>query len=228
MTDSWRLQHWIGDAATLHARQFEPPLTRTVAVLEVQRPALVLGSTQPDVVVDADGAVAAGLDVARRRSGGGAVLLEPGGVTWVDVVIPRDDPLWDDDVSRSFFWLGEAWALALGPFTDVELVVHRGALVRTPWSSLVCFAGVGAGEVMGVGPDGAPDAKVVGMAQRRTRAGARFQCAVHHRWNPARLLTALALDAPRRAEASDALAGAAVEVAATGEELVNALVSQLP
>jgi lipoate-protein ligase A len=36
--------------------------------------------------------------------------------------------------------------------------------------------------------------KTLGMAQRRTRHGALFQCAVPLRWEPERLLTLLALD----------------------------------
>jgi len=51
-------------------------------------------------------------------------------------------------------------------------------LIRTRWSSDVCFAGAGPGEVM-VG-----DAKLVGISQRRTRDAARFQSMVHLRWRP--------------------------------------------
>ena len=86
---------------------------RAVHVFEVERPALVLGSAQPDDVVDRAACAAAGVEVVRRRSGGGAVLLEPGGVVWVDVELPRGDPLWDDDVGRAAWWLGERWAVAL-------------------------------------------------------------------------------------------------------------------
>ena len=56
---------------------------------------------------------AAGVDVVRRRSGGGVVLLVPGECLWLDVVVPRDDPRWDDDVARAMWWLGEVWCQAL-------------------------------------------------------------------------------------------------------------------
>jgi lipoate---protein ligase len=176
---SWTRVDLVGSAAELHARPFDPPATRTVLVLEVVRPALVLGSTQDDAIVDVDAAGRLGVDIARRHSGGGAVLLQPGAALWVDVEIPRDDPLWDDDVGRATWWLGDAWHRALG--LD-GLAVHRGALVRTPGSELVCFAGLGPGEVTT-----ATGAKVVGIAQRRTRAGARFQCAVPLAWDAATL-----------------------------------------
>lgn len=42
----------------------------------------------------------------------------------------------------------------------------------------MCFAGLGPGELT------AGSRKVVGIAQRRTRDHARFQCAVLHRWEP--------------------------------------------
>ena len=39
-------------------------------------------------------------------------------------------------------------------------------------------------------------AKLVGISQRRSRAGARFQCAVHTRWSPATLVGLLTADVP--------------------------------
>jgi lipoate-protein ligase A len=135
-------------------------------MFEVDQPALVLGSTQPMIDLD-------GIEVVRRRSGGGAVYLEPGGTLWVDVVVPRGDELWDDDVGRATYWLGEAWAAAVGG----GAVVHRGPMVRTEWSDLVCFAGLGPGEVT---VDGR---KVVGISQRRSRAAARFQCVTYETWD---------------------------------------------
>jgi lipoate-protein ligase A len=163
-------------------------------------PAVVLGSTQPHDVVDADRAAEAGLDVVRRGTGGGAVLVVPGGQAWLDLWLPRGDPLWDDDVIRSTRWLGDAWARALGTLGVAGLDVHTGRAVCTSWSSLVCFAGVGPGEVTLRG------AKVVGIAQRRTREGARWHASVALSWEPARLATVLALDERRAALAPVELA----------------------
>ena len=69
----------------------------------------------------------AGIEVVRRRSGGGAVLLVPGEVLWVDVVVPRDDALWDDDVGRATHWLGELWVRALTRCGVAGATVHTGA-----------------------------------------------------------------------------------------------------
>ena len=170
----------------------------------------MLGSTQPFEVVDAGAAARAGVAVVRRRSGGGAVLVRPGEVVWVDVFVPVGDPLWSPDVGRATHWLGRVWAESLG---DLGYAArwHDGPLVTTPWSRLVCFAGLGPGEVR-VGGSGARagDAKVVGVSQRRTRAGALFQCAALLRWAPADLVGLLALDDARRRQAPPELAGAAV------------------
>lgn len=148
-------------------------VVRSVYVLEVDRDALVLGSTQPDdVVTDRPGGP--GVEVVRRHSGGGAVYLAPGNAVWLDVEIPRGDPWWDDDVGRASWWLGERWAAALGDLGVPSPTVYRGGLAEQPWSKLACFAGLGPGEVT-AGPLGP---KVLGISQRRTRGGARFQCAV--------------------------------------------------
>lgn len=197
-----------GSAAAFHALPFPEPLTApTVWVFDVDHPALVLGSAQPDAVVDRDAAARAGVEVVRRRSGGGAVLLESGASLWIDVLLPHADPRWSDDVGRATYWLGEAWAAALAT-VGLAGEVHRGGLERAPWGSLVCFAAVGPGEVTVSGR------KVVGVSQRRTRAGARFQCVVLARWDPDPLLWLLRLPDEERLAARVALAERATGVGA--------------
>jgi lipoate-protein ligase A len=197
------VEHHRGSAAAFHERVVPDPVEPALWWFEVERPAVVLGSTQRDDVVDADAARAAGVEVARRRSGGGAVLLEPGGSIWIDVILPATDPRWDPDVGRSFRWLGEAWRAVLVGLGVAGPSVHDGPLVRGPWSDLVCFAGLGPGEVTVDGQ------KMVGISQRRTRSGARFQCALVLRWDPTVLIDVLALSAERRAQARVDLTGVA-------------------
>ncbi len=128
------------------------------------------------------------LAVVRRRGGGGAVLVEPGGQVWIDVWVPRGDPLWEDDVVVAARWLGEAWAAALAATGMVQLAVHGGRSVAAPWSDAVCFAGAGPGEVLA----GNPPRKVVGLTQHRSRDGARLATMACTRWQPAALVGALA------------------------------------
>lgn len=192
MTGGWAVERLRGSPAELHAIQMPDPAHRAVWILDATEAALVLGSTQPEVVVQ-------GLEVCRRNSGGGAVLVRPAEVLWIDVLVPRTDEWWDDDVGRAAHWLGETWRDALRTGT-----VHTDTLVSTSWSSQICFAGVGPGEVL---IDGR---KVVGISQRRTRAGARFQCAVLRTWDPSELARIFAPDEWR--EVADLLEPAAVGV----------------
>lgn len=152
------------------------------------------------------------------------MVVEPEAVAWIDVYLPQDDPLWVSDVGRSFWWLGGVWADALSALGVHGAEVHRRRPITTAWSSKVCFAGVGAGEVTVRG------SKVVGMSQRRTRAGALFQCAALVQWDAQRLLDVLALAHAEREEAAAALVGAAVGVGpAVGvDDLEQSLLSHLP
>jgi lipoate-protein ligase A len=139
--------------------------------------------------------------------------MEPGGLVWVDVFVPAGDALWEVDVGRAFAWLGRVWAAAVGGGARP----HAGPLVTTPWSGLVCFGGLGPGEVT---VDGA---KAVGMSQRRTRAGALFQCAALLEWRPERLVDHLALSDDERRRAAAELAGVARGVDVSAEAFVNRL-----
>jgi lipoate-protein ligase A len=139
---------------------------------------------------------------------------------WADVFVPAGDPLWTDDVGHAFRWLGPVWTSALHAL-GVDARWHEGPLLETRWSRLVCFAGVGPGEVL-VG-----DRKVVGMSQRRTRAGARFQCAALRVWDADALLAVLALPGDERDDAAAELRTVASGVDADLERLEAALVTQL-
>lgn len=190
-----RIEQIRGSAATFHERELPPEPGRHLWWFEVDRPAVVLGSSQSETTVDLAACEAAGMQVVRRRSGGGAVMLLPHEVMWLDVIIDRDDARWDDDVGRAMWWIGEAWIQALtelgvGAGGTGPLAVHREGLVSNPWSRLVCFAGLGPGEVTLNGH------KLVGISQRRTRGVARFQCAVYRQWRPEVLINVLAPPRP--------------------------------
>ncbi len=208
------------------------PGVKRLAVCHPTQPAIVLGSTQSSDVVDADAAQVAGMDVVRRRSGGGAVLVTPDDPVWVDLWLPVGDPLWRADVTGAFGWVGAAWAAALGHHGLAGLEVQgSGPGACTSWSSLICFGGVGAGEVSIRGR------KVVGLAQRRNRSGAWFHTACVRHWDPTLLVEMLDLPSGKRAAAVEGLAGAVTGVtdevtarggsAPTGASLVAAFVDSL-
>jgi lipoate-protein ligase A len=226
----WLVDHLTGGTSALLQRDALHAPRRRVTLLELDRPALVLGSTQRDSIVDASAARSSGIDIGRRRTGGGAVFLDPNDSLWVDIVIPRDDVLWRDDIAHAFGWLGTAWADALVALGVREPGVNEAAACHSVLGRLICFAGLGFGEVS------SPAGKIVGLSQRRGRDGAWFQCAVLRRWDtePYRSLLAPSLAVVSAgaggAEGVDAaLAGIRVQpVPFDDRELVEALVAHLP
>jgi lipoate---protein ligase len=182
----YRLVRSRSTAADFHGRTVPDPAHREIWQHDVTEPALVLGSTQDRSIVDLDACRRAGVDVVRRRSGGGAVLLVPGEVTWIDVIVPVGAAGWSDDVHGPMVWLGRHLAeviTSLGGADDV--IVHEGAMRSTPWSRQVCFDGLGAGELL---LDGR---KLVGISQRRTRHAARLQCCWYSSYAPESLVELL-------------------------------------
>lgn len=167
-----------------------------------EKPVLVLGSRQDPHAVDREACARRGVEVVRRRSGGGAVLVGENQLIWFDVLLTRDHPGWDDDVRQSFMWLSEQLAYVLRTF-GIEPVIHRGPMRNTAWSDLVCFGGLGPGEITVDGK------KLVGISQRRTRNVARYQVAILRRWQPAELLALFPLGSAASDEAEHALRGAA-------------------
>lgn len=194
---AWHSVDHRGPVADLHAVDLD--LTqRTLAWMQPTAAGLALGSAQRVDSVRADVAARHDVAICRRRSGGGAVLVVPGEMVWLDVVVPRGDRWWDDDVARSMIWLGEVWAAALADLGTVA-DVHPGPFLRSPWSATVCFTGLGAGEVT---VDGR---KLVGISQRRTRTGARLQSMAHLVFR-AELMADLVVDGPPASELAAAVA----------------------
>ncbi len=210
-TGAWAVPVEIrhGTAGALHAEW--PAADRTPGEPHAARcipegPAVVMGSTQPASDIDAARATAAGLAIDRRRSGGGAVVVAADGPVWIDVWVPRGHPRWDEDVDRAFDWIGELWVTVLDRIGLTGCSAHTGPYAATTrWSSAVCFGGVGRGEVVVSG-----GRKVVGLAQRRGRTGARFHCACLLSWDPQAVVDVLALDADARRAALAELRPAAV------------------
>lgn len=214
---SWKISRASGTAEEHHSHDLSS-WDRSVTLLEHSDTALVIGSTQDAADIDVAVARTAGISVVRRRSGGGAVFLRPNESVWIDVVIPKTDELWTDDVSASSLWLGDLWCTTLAQLGVPQLAVHRGAMVKTPMSRTICFDGLAPGEVTSAGQ------KVVGISQRRTREGARFQCVVYRVWEPRSWRGCLAsIDAQRTL---DEIAVACV--GASGDDILVTLVAGLP
>ncbi len=198
---AWVRHDHRGGADELHALDVVPGEGPAVWSLAVDRPAVVLGSAQPDADVDARLAAHLGFAVARRRSGGGAVVLVPGEVLWCDLVVPAGDLAVATDVGVQFVAAGERWRAALVAcgLDPASLLVLPAAVRPGVLGRVVCFGGVGPGEVVVVGPgwptagpDPEPGAKLVGLSQRRSRAGVRVQGLVHRHLDVGRTAALLA------------------------------------
>ena len=217
MTDRqvpWERHDWYGSAADFHA--LNPAPTRALWWCSVNAPAIILGSTQQESDVDAAVASQLGLDVVRRRSGGGAVYVHPTESVWIDVTIPKDDPLFVDDISSSMLWLGDVFVEALSPWVSAE--TYRGVFEVGADGRSVCFASTSPGEVF-VGNN-----KLVGISQRRGRDGARLQCVLYRSWQPELWTPSLKSIDVRERIASLPVA----TISASAVDIVSAVLTALP
>ena len=207
--------------AAFHARPLVPtPRELWVPCLD-DATTLVLGSSQNVETIDRSQLATKGIELTRRRSGGGAVLVSRHDVVWFDVVLPHGDPLWNDDVGQAFHWLGEAVRTALADL-GLDTEVHTGRPIETEWSTRLCFAGVGHGELL---LDGR---KLVGISQRRTRDMARFQVALLRRWSGSTHADLLALSDTERPRAARRLDALAVGVDLEPDRVIGAVSEALP
>jgi lipoate-protein ligase A len=139
-------------------------------------PALVLGSGQrpPEGWAPPDG-----LPLARRGTGGGAVLCDPD-YLMLDIALPPDDSHILDDVTESYRWLGERLLSALTRLGFRGLSLMAPGVLRQLDESAreagrtACFAGLGPYELLD-----ARGHKLVGLAQRRRRGGVLLQAAAY-------------------------------------------------
>jgi lipoate-protein ligase A len=197
---------------------------RLCVFCEVTDVALVLGSAQPASDADLARCSELGVDVTRRRCGGGAVIVRPRAQLWLDAFLPAGDPLFDQDVGRSFRWLGEIWADALaasGAAEPTRIDVTASGQRPSPWARRLCFGSLGAGEVTIGGR------KVVGIAQRRTRDGSWFHSMAPVEDTASLLVDCLALSPSEAAQARQQLEAVSAPVSVPIAAMRHALVERL-
>jgi lipoate---protein ligase len=182
MAEVWRrLRPSIDTASSLHARaealldamtDDTPP---SAGWSQAQPRSLVLGRSAGDPVADLEAAARLGIEVVRRRSGGGPVVWD-GNLLGLDVWLPRGHPLAPDDVVETYRWLGEALASGLQEVGVSSARVLGIDEARAGWPGSTpadlaagrsCFGGLSPYEVVADGR------KVVGLAQVRRPTGTR-------------------------------------------------------
>jgi len=192
----------------------------------VSAPALVLGRAATEPYVDREAARAAGVEVLRRRSGGGPVLWDAGLLS-LDVVLPRGHRLAGDDVVAAYRWLGEAVAGALRALGVPDVAVLSPAEARADPgragpAAVACFGGRSPYEVTAGGR------KAVGLSQARRRQGALFQAGILLGLDVAGLARLLAPPGPARdAFAADLAARAGAPAGLDASRVIVAVEAEL-
>jgi lipoate-protein ligase A len=178
----------LSSDALFDVEQFRTLPGRSAVAHVVGHPTVVLGSAQRAGILKRQHVVEMGAEVVQRRGGGGAVLLRPGDHLWIDAWVPRDDPLWDPDVSVAAAWVGAWWRAALEALNVRDCEVHHGRAVPGRFGALVCFSGRGPGEVF------RRDRKVMGVSQWRSREGSLLRTCAYLHWEPGPLIELLDTD----------------------------------
>lgn len=131
---------------------------------------IVLGCSQSGLVSAVDAARRAGMPLAGRQAGGGAVLVGP----WMlsaSIVLPNSHPLAQDGAVASYRPIGVAFSAALRGMgidactvtpEDLKAAQQFGPKATLPWA---CYGGLSPWEVVAGGR------KIVGLAQVRRRTG---------------------------------------------------------
>lgn len=158
-------------------------------------PAVVLGVGQRREIVDSAACARAGISVAQRTSGGTAVLGNREMLA-LDVALPGDHPLADQDVLGAYHWLGRVFRDALEALTRDgparlalvgidEARADQAAQRTAPRTEaagrrgLACFGTLSPYEVA-LAPDGpAALRKLVGLSQIRKRSVVMFQVGLY-------------------------------------------------
>ncbi len=215
---SSRINRLTGSCEEFHHRPLPVGNNPVISLFTPVQPAIILGSTQERSLINEKLCLANNIEIVKRRSGGGIVFLAKDSTIWIDVEIPREHSLWLNDVGDSSLWLGEVFKNELSELSNVKLELHRGALIKTTWSSLICFAGRGPGEVFTQ-----DSRKVVGISQRRTRDWARFQCAISLQWKPELLLELLNEPRPSISEIQNCGSNLSLDSATVETKMIAAI-----
>lgn len=185
---SWNVCTLRGGAKELHEFRPESEFSRHLYFMEVDRPALVLGSSQRKILELTDLVTRSPFEVCVRDSGGGAVLLEPGSQLWAALYVHPGDPLVQSDISQSFDWLADLSFVALKELGVDSAHIFDGVPVRTPLSKVLCFGGISYGELS------VESRKLVGISQRRGKDWVIFHLAILIRDRQLDVLDVLAPD----------------------------------
>ena len=201
----WVAFHKAGDVQALHSLVNEDWSLPAIWVMSPTDSSLVLGSSQDDACINYEYARKIDVGIARRRTGGGAVFVDPHTLFWIDLFVPRGHHLWNDDIEVASIWMGGVWRNALDSL-GVDSQIHDRPFVKDSLAELVCFGGRAPGELL------IRKKKILGISQRRTKQGVRFQCALSLGWRPEEWVDLFTASSIKDLESAIFAAGTSVRV----------------
>ncbi len=164
----------LSDALSRHAE------VATIWWHSTEETALILGAGQKASEIDLAACRAAQVRVV-GRNGGGTAVYASSSLVGLDVALPPDHRLIDQDVVESYCWLGETWAAALNalgiPARTVSVTEARntreGPGPNVHSVAAACFGALSPYEVLSNGK------KIVGLSQVRRRGRELLQSGVY-------------------------------------------------
>jgi len=131
----------------------------------------VLGNAQRSLRNIIEQRIDGRIELLERQAGGGAVLTGPWMVS-TSIVLPHGHPLLCDSLVGCYRWLGQLHAVALAEFgvpasaLPAPALPLANAMINVRTVNWACFGALSPWEVVDAGYR-----KLVGLAQRRQRAG---------------------------------------------------------
>tara|TARA_B100001250_G_scaffold362589_1_gene341382 strand:+ start:154 stop:846 length:693 start_codon:yes stop_codon:yes gene_type:complete len=182
--NSWTIETKYSETALAHEANLEEWRKPTIWIIEPKDSCLVLGKSQRGrPFLDLGYLKEQSINLAARQSGGGAVLVSPEDMLWVDVFVPKESKFWIADIAEASIWIGGIWRNALKRL-DIECFLFDEKFSRSEASDLICFLGRAPGELF------IDNRKILGISQRRSKFGTRFQCALIINWKPEHMVAA--------------------------------------
>ena len=182
--NSWTIETKYSETALAHEANLDEWQQPTIWVIEPNDSCLVLGKSQRGrAFLNLSYLEEQSINLAVRHSGGGAVLVAPEDMLWVDIFVPKESKFWIEDIAKASIWIGKIWHNALKRL-DIECSLFDENFSRSEASDLICFVGRAPGELF------INDRKILGISQRRSKFGTRFQCALIINWKPEHMIAA--------------------------------------
>ena len=218
--DSWTIETKHSETALAHEANLEEWQKPTIWIIEPKDTCLVLGKSQRGrAFLNLSYLEEQNINLTVRQSGGGAVLVSPEDMLWVDIFIPQGSKFWIPDIAKASMWIGKIWHDALKRL-NIECSLFDQKFSRSEASDLICFISRAAGELF------VANRKILGISQRRSKFGTRFQCALIINWKPEQMIAAY-----RSSPIPDLdklISSAGIGIRCEKQNALNAFLSALP